>query len=107
MDEVGIYAMVYSIVLIGAQICTFASQLLIPKQQDQHLAQNVVFCIIQTTILAVPFTGVIVWLFDKPFALYYLLTLAHAWILISENLLLRDEKMTLLAFQRLLASALV
>ncbi len=107
MDEVGIYAMVYSIVLIGAQICTFASQLLIPKQQDEHLAQNIIFCLLQTLIIALPFTGIIVWFFDKSFTLYYLLTLAHGWILISENLLLRDEKMTLLAFQRLTATTLV
>ncbi len=107
MDEVGTYAMVYSIVLIGAQICTFASQLLLPKQQDEYLAQNIVFCILQTLILAVPFTIAIVWLFDKPFAVFYLLTVAHAWILISENLLLRDEKMKMLAFQRLFASSTV
>ncbi len=107
MDEVGIYAMVYSIVLIGAQVCTFASQLLIPKQHDEHLVQNIVFCILQSLIIALPFTGVVVWLFDKPFVLYYLLTLAHGWILISENLLLRDEKMKLLAFQRLTASSIM
>ncbi len=107
MDEVGIYAMVYSIVLIGAQVCTFASQLLIPKQHEEHLVQNIVFCLLQTLIIALPFTGIVVWLFDKPFALYYLLTLAHGWILISENLLLRDEKMKMLAFQRLTASSLM
>lgn len=107
MDEVGIYAMVYSIVLIGAQVCTFASQLLIPKQQDDYLAQNVIFCIVQTLIIAAPFTSVVVWLFDKSFTLYYILTLAHGWILISENMLLRDEKMKLLALQRLMASTLV
>ncbi|MBD5739874.1 capsular biosynthesis protein, partial [Citrobacter freundii] len=31
MAEVGLYALNYSIAVVGAQVCTFASQLLIPK----------------------------------------------------------------------------
>ena len=37
----------------------------------------------------------------------YLLTLCQAWVLISENMLLRDEKIRLLAVQRLSVSILV
>ncbi|BBV49885.1 hypothetical protein STN0717CIT36_10790 [Citrobacter portucalensis] len=32
MAEVGLYALNYSIAVVGAQVCTFASQLLIPKE---------------------------------------------------------------------------
>ena len=52
MAEVGLYALNYSIAVVGAQVCTFASQLLIPKQQDDELVQNVVFCLIQSSIIA-------------------------------------------------------
>ncbi|WP_158116453.1 lipopolysaccharide biosynthesis protein [Vibrio cincinnatiensis] len=107
MAEVGIYALTYSIVLIGAQVCTFASQLLLPKQSEEHLAQNLVFCLLQSVLLALPFTAVVVVLFERPFVLFYLLTVLHAWILISENLLLRDEKMSLLAIQRIFMSIIV
>lgn len=54
MAEVGHYAMIYSNVLIGAQVCTFASQLLIPRQEEHELGQNVVFCLLQSLILALP-----------------------------------------------------
>src|SRR5690554_5191764 len=67
MAEVGIYALTYSIVLIGAQVCTFASQLLLPKQSEEHLAQNLVFCLLQSVLLALPFTAVVVVLFERPF----------------------------------------
>lgn len=107
MGEVGTYALTYSIVLIGAQVCTFASQLLLPKQHDDLLVQNIVFCLLQSLILALPFTAVVVVLFDKPFGLFYLLTVVHAWVLISENLLMRDEKMALLALQRISMSIVV
>jgi hypothetical protein len=40
MAEVGHYAMIYSNVLIGAQVCTFASQLLIPRQEDHELGKT-------------------------------------------------------------------
>jgi len=54
MAEVGHYAMIYSNVLIGAQVCTFASQLLIPRQEEHELGQNVVFCLLQSLLLALP-----------------------------------------------------
>lgn len=54
MAEVGHYAMIYSNVLIGAQVCTFASQLLIPRQEDHELGQNVVFCLLQSLVMALP-----------------------------------------------------
>ncbi|MFB9215055.1 lipopolysaccharide biosynthesis protein [Vibrio sinaloensis] len=107
MAEVGNYALTYSVSLIGAQICTFATQLLLPKQDSQHLAQNVIFCLFQTTVTALPFAWVAVTLFEQSYSLYYFLTVAHSWVLISENLLMRDEKMSLLAVQRLSISALV
>ncbi|EPX4142868.1 lipopolysaccharide biosynthesis protein [Vibrio vulnificus] len=107
MAEVGQYALTYSIVLIGAQIATFASQLLLPKQSSEQLGQNVVFCFVQTSVLALPYAVVVVALFEQSLLWVYGLTLAHAWILISENLLMRDEKITLLATQRLMVSVLV
>lgn len=107
MGEVGVYALTYSIVLIGAQVCTFASQLLLPKQSDDWLVQNIVFCLLQSLIVALPFTAAVVVLFDKPFGLFYLLTVVHAWVLVSENLLMRDEKMALLALQRISMSVVV
>ncbi|ENE9346095.1 capsular biosynthesis protein [Vibrio fluvialis] len=107
MGEVGVYALTYSIVLIGAQVCTFASQLLLPKQADDWLVQNIVFCLLQSLIVALPFTAAVVVLFDKPFGLFYLLTVVHAWVLVSENLLMRDEKMALLALQRISMSVVV
>ncbi len=56
MSQVGIYALVYSIVLIGAQICTFASQLLLPKQNDHTLSQNIVFSLLQSMLIALPYS---------------------------------------------------
>ncbi len=106
MAEVGIYALTFSLVIISAQICTYATQLLLPKQHDEALVQNIVYCLLQTLIVALPCTAVIVWLFDKSFTLFYLLIVAHAWVLVSENLLLRDEKVKLLAIQRLSVSIL-
>ncbi|MCF8778284.1 capsular biosynthesis protein [Vibrio sp. IRLE0018] len=107
MAEVGVYALTYSVVLIGAQVCTFATQLLLPKQSDEQLPQNIVFCFIQTAMLALPYASLVVVLFEQSFLLVYGLTLAHAWVLISENLLMRDQKMTQLAMQRLTISLLV
>lgn len=107
MAEVGIYALTFSIVLIGAQICTFASQLLLPKQTNELYNQNVVFCLLQSTFIAVPYALVCHFIFDYSFYFLYLLTLCHAWVLISENMLLRDEKIKAFAFQRLSVSILV
>lgn len=107
MAEVGTYALVYSIVLIGAQICTFASQLLLPKQNSNGLSQNIVFSILQSVIIAVPYSFIITQFFTQNVYLIYLLTLCHALILISENLLLRVENIRLLAFQRISISLLV
>lgn len=107
MSEVGIYALTYSVALIGAQVCTFASQLLIPKQDSEHLVQNVVFCLCQTALVALPFTWGAATLFEQSFTMVYFLILAHAWAIVSEGLLLRDEKMSLLAVQRLSISLLV
>jgi O-antigen/teichoic acid export membrane protein len=61
MAEVGHYAMIYSNVLIGAQVCT-CLQLLIPRQEDHELEQNVVFCLLQSLLMAIPWaviTGLI------------------------------------------------
>ncbi|MGB5446714.1 MAG: hypothetical protein WBM99_14555 [Psychromonas sp.] len=107
MAEVGIYALTFSIVLIGAQVCTFASQLLLPKQTNELYNQNIVFCLLQSAIVAVPYAIVCYFIFDYSFYFLYLLTLCHAWVLISENMLLRHEKIKALAFQRLSISILV
>ncbi|GAA5646935.1 lipopolysaccharide biosynthesis protein [Vibrio proteolyticus] len=107
MAEVGNYALTYSIVLIGAQVCMFASQLILPKQQEECLSQNIVFCLVQTTIIAIPYAIAVAMIFNRSVTILYVLTLCHAWILVSENLLLRVEKMKLLALQRMSASLVV
>lgn len=107
MAEVGLYALNYSIAVVGAQVCTFASQLLIPKQQDDELVQNVVFCLIQSTIIALPYAVLTAWLFHQSILFLYLLTLATAWVLISENLSLRTANFRFLIFQRISVSVVV
>lgn len=107
LAEVGLYALNYSIALIGAQVCTFASQLLIPKQQDDELAQNVVFCLLQSLITALPYALLTAWLFDQNILFLYLLTLSNTWVLISENLSLRTANFGFLVFQRISVSVVV
>ncbi|OCH25228.1 lipopolysaccharide biosynthesis protein [Aliivibrio sp. 1S128] len=107
MAQVGTYALVYSIVLIGAQVCTFASQLLLPKQSEEKVTQNIIFSLLQSLILALPYGFVMTQFFELNGILLYVLTLSHAWILVSENLLLRVENIRLLAFQRISISLLV
>ncbi|UPT57436.1 lipopolysaccharide biosynthesis protein [Dickeya zeae] len=107
MAEVGAYALNYSIVLVGAQVCTFASQLLIPKQPDDALAQSVVFSTLQSLIVAVPYAALTAWLFQQNAYFLYLLTLAYALVLIAENLSLRAGNYRFLAFQRLSVSTVV
>ncbi|QLR72034.1 capsular biosynthesis protein [Citrobacter freundii] len=107
MAEVGLYALNYSIAVVGAQVCTFASQLLIPKQQDDSLAQNVVFCLLQSTLIALPYAVLTAWLFHQNILFLYLLTLSTAWALISENLSLRTANFYFLIFQRISVSVVV
>ncbi|MGF1778974.1 lipopolysaccharide biosynthesis protein [Vibrio nomapromontoriensis] len=107
MSDVGSYALTYSIALIGAQVCTLATQLLLPKQQLSALGQNASFCLLFSFVLSLPYSFGVAWFFDRPVIQMLMLTLAHAWVLISENLLLRDEKMTSLALQRTAISTLV
>ena len=107
MAVVGGYALTYSIVLIGAQLCTYATQLLLPKQPVDKLAQNIIYSILQSIVMAGIYTGVCFFLFDKESLLIFSLTLGYALMLISENLLLRDEKIKLLTYQRLSLSILV
>ena len=107
MSEVGSYALTYSIALIGAQVCTLASQLLLPKQQPHALGQNVSFCLLFSVCTSFVYSLGIAWFFDRPILQILMLTLAHAWVLISENLLLREEKMKSLALQRTSISILV
>ncbi|HIF9215939.1 TPA: lipopolysaccharide biosynthesis protein [Photobacterium damselae] len=99
--QVGEYALTYSLVLIGAQLCTFASQLLLPKQDENELSQNVVFCILQSMIIALLFSVIVSAIYGKNIVILYSLTLSHALVLVSENLLLRDEKINFLVLQRL------
>ncbi|RDL28840.1 lipopolysaccharide biosynthesis protein, partial [Photobacterium damselae] len=101
MAQVGEYALTYSLVLIGAQLCTFASQLLLPKQDENELSQNVVFCILQSVIIALLFSVIVSAIYGKNIVILYSLTLSHALVLVSENLLLRDEKINFLVLQRL------
>ena len=107
MAEVGLYALNYSIAVVGAQVCTFASQLLIPKQQDEDLAQNVVFCLLQSAVIALPYAALTAWLFHQNVLFLYLLSLSNAWVLISENLSLRTANFSFLIFQRISVSVVV
>lgn len=108
MAEVGIYALIYSIALVGAQVCTFASQLLIPRQpDDEQLARNVVFCILQISITAVPYALFTAWVFHQSSIFLYLLTLGYGFSLISENISLRTGNYQFLVFQRIMISVIV
>ncbi len=107
LGEVGLYALNYSIALIGAQVCTFASQLLIPRQQDDELAQNVVFCLLQSLTIAIPYALLTGWLFHQNVLFLYLLTLSNTWVLIAENLSLRTANFRFLVVQRISVSVVV
>ncbi|MFZ3620590.1 lipopolysaccharide biosynthesis protein [Leclercia barmai] len=107
LGEVGLYALNYSIALIGAQVCTFASQLLIPRQQDDELAQNVVFCLLQSLTIAIPYAVLTGWLFHQNVLFLYLLTLSNTWVLIAENLSLRTANFRFLVVQRISVSVVV
>lgn len=108
MAEVGIYSLIYSIVLVGAQVCTFASQLLIPRQpDDEQLARNVAFCLIQSLIIAAPYAALTAWLFHQNVLFLYLLTLSYALVLVAENLSLRTGNYRFLVFQRMMVSVVV
>lgn len=107
MGEVGHYALTYSVVLIGAQVCTFASQLLLPKVDGDALNQNVAFCFAFSALVAVPYAIVLGLIFKHDMGLFFFLTLGYAWVLISENLFLREERMRTLALQRITVSVLV
>ncbi|MDU4365152.1 MAG: capsular biosynthesis protein [Klebsiella oxytoca] len=107
MAEVGHYAMIYSNVLIGAQVCTFASQLLIPRQEEHELGQNVVFCLLQSLILALPWAVITGLIFHLNIAFLYLLTFGYALVLIAENLSLRGGNYQFLTFQRIAVSLVV
>ena len=104
MAEVGHYAMIYSNVLIGAQVCTFASQLLIPRQEEHELGQNVVFCLLQSLLLALPWAVITGLIFHLNIAFLYLLTFGYALVLIAENLSLRGGNYQFLTFQRIAVS---
>ncbi|MDU4313483.1 MAG: capsular biosynthesis protein [Klebsiella michiganensis] len=107
MAEVGHYAMIYSNVLIGAQVCTFASQLLIPRQEEHELGQNVVFCLLQSLLLALPWAVITGLIFHLNIAFLYLLTFGYALVLIAENLSLRGGNYPFLTFQRIAVSLVV
>lgn len=107
MAEVGHYAMIYSNVLIGAQVCMFASQLLIPRQEDQHLGQNVVFCVLQSLVMAIPWAVITGLIFNLNIAFLYLLTFGYALVLVAENLSLRGGNYPFLTFQRIAVSLVV
>lgn len=107
LGEVGLYALNYSIALIGAQVCTFASQLLIPRQQDDELTQNVVFCLLQSLTIAVPYAVLTGWLFHQNMLFLYLLTLSNTWVLVAENLSLRTANFRFLVVQRISVSVVV
>lgn len=107
LGEVGLYALNYSIALIGAQVCTFASQLLIPRQPDDELAQNVVFCLLQSLTIAIPYAVLTGWLFHQNMLFLYLLTLSNTWVLVAENLSLRTANFRFLVVQRISVSVVV
>ncbi|MGK3223466.1 lipopolysaccharide biosynthesis protein [Enterobacter soli] len=107
MAEVGHYAMIYSNVLIGAQVCMFASQLVIPRQEDHQLGQNVVFCVLQSLVMAIPWAVITGLIFNLNIAFLYLLTFGYALVLVAENLSLRGGNYPFLTFQRIAVSLVV
>lgn len=107
LSDVGIYSLYYSIAVTGAQVCTFASHLLIPKLRNDEVPQNVIFCFFQILFLAIPYTVVATCVFDQDGAVIYTLTCSIALGLISENLSLRYGKIYFLIFQRISMSLVV
>jgi O-antigen/teichoic acid export membrane protein len=107
MAAVGLYALSYSVVLIGAQIATFASQLLIPKLDEAELPANLTFTLLQVCLIPIPYVLGMVCFFALPLWPLYLLTVTHGLILIAENLALRAGHYQRLGLQRICASAVV
>ena len=107
MAAVGLYALSYSLVLIGAQLATFASQLLLPKLEEAELSGNLIFSLLQVWLLPIPYVLVVVCFFSLPLWPLYLLTVTHGLILIAENLALRVGHYQRLGLQRISASAVV
>ncbi|HHQ4923066.1 TPA: lipopolysaccharide biosynthesis protein [Aeromonas veronii] len=107
MAAVGLYALSYSLVLIGAQLATFASQLLLPKLEEAELPGNLIFSLLQVWLFPIPYVLVVVCFFSLPLWPLYLLTVTHGLILIAENLALRAGHYQRLGLQRISASAVV
>ncbi|MGL5294616.1 MAG: hypothetical protein ACRC9V_12755, partial [Aeromonas sp.] len=107
MAAVGLYAFSYSLVLIGAQLATFASQLLLPKLEEAELPANLVFSLMQVWLLPIPYVLMVICFFSLPLWPLYLLTVTHGLILIAENLALRAGQYQRLGMQRISASAVV
>ncbi|MGL4268520.1 MAG: lipopolysaccharide biosynthesis protein [Plesiomonas sp.] len=107
MNEVGIYALTYSVALIGAQVAMFASQLLLPKVADEDVPPSVMFCLLQAGLIPLPYTLLMLPFFSLNPWTTYLLTVTHALILVAENLALRGEQFQRLGLQRISASLVV
>ena len=60
--------------LIGAQLATFASQLLLPKLEETELPGNLIFSLLQVWLLPIPYVLVVVCFFSLPLWPLYLLT---------------------------------
>ncbi|MGL4927801.1 MAG: lipopolysaccharide biosynthesis protein [Plesiomonas shigelloides] len=107
MNEVGTYALTYSVALIGAQVAMFASQLLLPKVTDEEVPASVMFCLLQAWLIPLPYTLLMLPFFSLNPWTTYLLTVTHALILVAENLALRSEHFQRLGLQRISASLTV
>ena len=82
-------------------------QLLIPRQEEHELGQNVVFCLLQSLLLALPWAVITGLIFHLNIAFLYLLTFGYALVLIAENLSLRGGNYQFLTFQRIAVSLVV
>jgi len=81
--------------------------LLLPRQEDQQLGQNVVFCVLQSLVMAIPWAVITGVIFNLNIAFLYLLTFSYALVLVAENLSLRGGNYPFLTFQRIAVSLVV
>lgn len=68
---------------------------------------NVVFCLLQSLLMAIPWAVITGLIFDLNIAFLYLLTFGYALVLVAENLSLRGGNYPFLTFQRIAVSLVV
>ncbi|WP_153448823.1 lipopolysaccharide biosynthesis protein [Vibrio algicola] len=107
MADVGNYALMMSIVLIGAQIALYASHFLLPKVDQCDFGKAVYFCFLQSVVVSVIYALGVSFFFTLPLIAIYVLTVSYALMIVSENIFLRSKSFVCLAFQRISVTTIV